>query len=334
MKGEARRIVERGLRLGAALAVLGLLAPAALADTAEGKFEKTLTVTGAVDMDVRTGSGSITVRTGGAGSVRISATIKARDRGWGSSLSAAEKVKRLEANPPIEQNGNVIVIGRIEDRELQNNVTINYEITTPADTKLRSQTGSGSMTLDGVRGPVEASTGSGSINASSIGDAMRAQTGSGSITLSGVKGMVRASTGSGGIRASGVAGAFTGSTGSGSIEVEQVAPGDVEVSTGSGGIEVRGVNGALRARTGSGSIRAEGRPAGSWRLHSSSGGVTVRVPSDLGFELDARTSSGSVYTAHEITMRGSLNRRELRGKVRGGGPLIELSTSSGSIRIE
>jgi hypothetical protein len=318
----------------AAVVMIALAFPAAaLAEQAEGKFEKNLTVSGPVDLSVSTNSGGITVRTGTGGSVRISATIKARD-GWRSGLSAEEKVRRIESNPPVEQNGNVIVIGRIEDRELRENVSIRYEISTPADTKLRSDTGSGSMTVDGIRGPLEASTGSGGITAGNIGDAVRATTGSGSIHLDNINGTVRANTGSGGIRANAVGGAFTGSTGSGSIAVQLSAAGDVDVHTGSGGIEVTGVQGALRARTGSGSIRAQGRPTGAWRISTSSGGVTVRLPQDVAFELDASSGSGSVYSAHEITLRGSLSRRELRGKVRGGGPLIELSTASGSIRIE
>ncbi len=326
----------KGIRVcrAAAILALTLAAPAAVfADTAQGRFEKTLTVSGSVDLSVQSGSGSINVRTGGAGNVRVVATIKARDT-WGGGMSAAEKVKRIESNPPVVQDGNIITIGKLEDRELQNNVSIQYEITTPADTKLRSETGSGSMIIDGVKGPAELSTGSGGITASSIGDMVRANTGSGSIQLRGVKGSVRASTGSGGIHADGVAGGFTGSTGSGSIEVQQVAAGDVDVHTGSGGITLTGVQGSLRARTGSGSIRAEGRPSGSWRIDSASGGLTVRLPQDMGFELDAHSSNGNIYTAHEITMQGSIRRRELRGKVRGGGPLVELRTASGSIRIE
>jgi DUF4097 and DUF4098 domain-containing protein YvlB len=130
-----------------------------------------------------------------------------------------------------------------------------------------------------------------------------------------------------------VAGAIESSSGSGSVEIEQTAPGDVEIETGSGSVRVRGVRGALRVKTGSGSIRASGEPTGNWRLRASSGTVTLQLPEDVGFELDAHTTSGSIESDHPITLVGRLSKRELRGTVRGGGPLVEVSTSSGSVRI-
>ncbi len=303
---------------------------------AEGQFDKTLKVSGAVDLTVGTGSGSISVRTGDGSTVHVIGRIRVHE-GWGiSEASAKEKVHKLETNPPIEQDGNTVRIGEIRDEELRRNVSISYEIVTPAQTQLHSSTGSGSQMVEGVSGPVEATTGSGSINVSRIGNELRATTGSGTITLEEIKGSVRATTGSGGIRANGIAGGLSARTGSGTVELEQTAPGDVDIETGSGGIEVRGVHGTVRARAGSGHIEVEGTPTGDWRLHTGSGGVTLRLPPNTGFELDASTGSGSVSITpeHELTVSGTLNRHELHGKAHGGGPLISASTSSGSIRVE
>jgi len=47
----------------------------------------------------------------------------------------------------------------------------------------------------------------------------------------------------------------------------------------------------------------------------------------------ARTSSGNIETSHEISVQGKISPRELQGKVGAGGPLVELSTSSGGIQI-
>jgi hypothetical protein len=301
---------------------------------AEGQFDKTLKVSGAVNLTVRTGSGSISVRTGDGSSVHVIGRIRVHE-GWGISEAAAkDKVHKLETNPPIEQDGNTIRIGEIRDEELRRNVSISYEVVTPTETQLHSSTGSGSQMVEGVRGPVEATTGSGSISVSRIGNELRASTGSGTITLEEIKGGVHATTGSGNIRAHGIAGGLSAHTGSGTVEYEQTAPGDVDIETGSGGIEVRGVHGAVHARAGSGHIEVEGSPTGDWRLHTGSGGVTLRLPADAGFELDASTGSGTVSTTHELTVSGTLNRHELRGKAHGGGPLIYASTSSGSIRVE
>lgn len=320
----------------AALAALIVMAPRTLArDTAaEGSFDRTLKVTGAVDLDVSTGAGSIEVRTGDAATVRVSAKIRVSE-GWHVSRSEAEdKVKRLEAKPPIEQTGNTIVIGRIEDEELRRNVSISYDLIVPADTRLRSHTGSGSQTIEGIRGPLEASTGSGSLRISRIGAETQCHTGSGGIELDDVHGSVRASTGSGHIRATRIAGSFSGHTGSGSIEAEQTAAGDADADTGSGNITLRSVHGRLQAHSGSGTLTAEGEMSGDWRLRTGSGSIRVRLPQQAAFNVEAHASSGSIHTSHPILMEGPLNRRELRGKVGTGGPVLELSTSSGSIDID
>ena len=85
------------------------LAVAACAAAEEGTFERVLDVSGPVELEVVSGSGSITIRAGASDTVRVHGTIRSRDSG---------KVSRLEQNPPIEQNGNVIRVGFIEDREL------------------------------------------------------------------------------------------------------------------------------------------------------------------------------------------------------------------------
>lgn len=316
------------------LVMLAAAASFAADVAAEGSFERTLKVSGPVNLEVTTGSGRITVRAGEPGTLRIAGTIRA-GTGWHiDRAETQEKVRRLEANPPIEQSGDVVRIGRIEDEDLRRNVSISYELVVPAETRLRSETGSGSQTVDGIRGPLEVSAGSGSLKISNIGAEVHAATGSGGIELDTVQGNVHASTGSGNIRGTRIAGGVTSHTGSGNVELEQTAPGDDEIETGSGSVEVRGLRGSLRVRTGSGRISAQGEPTGEWRLHTGSGAVTVRLPQQAAFDLYARTSSGRIHTNHPITVEGTLSPREVRGKIRGGGHLVDVSTSSGSVEIE
>ncbi|HVA18459.1 MAG TPA: hypothetical protein VMV59_12185, partial [Candidatus Dormibacteraeota bacterium] len=64
--------LTRNLQLASvafALAILAAMAPAPARAAADGHFDKTLTVNGPVEMDVTTGSGNITVRTGDSGKV-------------------------------------------------------------------------------------------------------------------------------------------------------------------------------------------------------------------------------------------------------------------------
>lgn len=317
------------------LAALSLATNGAAArTTAEGSFERTLKVTGDVDLSVSTGSGQITVRKGAAGTVSIHGTIRASS-GWRLSDSDIEsRVRTIEQNPPITQEGNTIRVGHVNDSELLRNISISYEITAPEETRLRSETGSGGTTIEGIRGPIEAATGSGSMSIENASADVSATTGSGGIDLRSIKGRVHATTGSGHITGSGLGGAVDAGTGSGSIRLEETGAGDFDVHTGSGTIELSGVKGSIRARAGSGNIEARGEQTGEWRLHTGSGNVTVRLPQSATFDLEARTSSGDIHTDRPITVQGTIGKHELRGKVGAGGPLLDLSTSSGSIRIE
>jgi len=312
--------------------LLFLLAGAWLPATAsEGSFQRTLPVTGPVNLDLNTGSGSVNVRTGTSSEVQVTGHIKVTNWFGGD---ADERVKRIEANPPIQQNGNDIRIGHIEDTQLLRNISISYDLVVPAETQLHSHTGSGNQSVEGIRRQVEIESGSGSLKISDIGDTVRAETGSGEIAIDRVKGNVRTKAGSGSIHAQEIAGGFEGHTGSGHITLEQTASGAVRADTGSGGMELRGVHGSLEAQAGSGTITAEGNPTGSWTIHSGSGTIRLKLASDAAFDLDARTSSGSISVSQPITVQGSMGRKELHGKVHGGGVPVQVETGSGNIEIQ
>jgi DUF4097 and DUF4098 domain-containing protein YvlB len=129
-----------------------------------------------------------------------------------------------------------------------------------------------------------------------------------------MKGVLHAETGSGNIHADDVAGDAFVNSGSGDIEVRQSAGASVKAETGSGNIKLRGVKGGLRADAGSGNIQAEGEPTSDWRLGAGSGNITLRVPSQSSFNIDARTSSGTLKVDRQVTMQGSLPHNHIQGK--------------------
>jgi Putative adhesin len=315
--------------------LLILLSACSWANTVEGSFDRTLNVSsGSVDLNIRTGAGSITVRSGRGNTVSVHAKIQARDNWlWNSGLSAEEKVKKLEANPPIEQTGNSVRIGHISDESLRNNVAISYEIVTPHDTRLHSTTGSGSQQISDIGGTVRVSTGSGNLRLENIGGEVRANSGSGAIEVRNVKAYTYTDTGSGTIQAIGIAGGFFGRTGSGDIRFEQTAPGSVQAQAGSGSIHLKNVNGSLEAGTGSGDLEVQGEIAGDWRLHTGSGSVRVALPSSARFDVNADSGSGSVTIDHPVTVQGTMRRNHIEGAVNGGGVKLHINTGSGSIHV-
>lgn len=220
-----------------ALAGCDIVHIAAQSQRAQGSFERTLTVNGPVELSVRTGSGSIQIRTGTADRVQITGRVSTGSSRDG--LDPAERVRRVEAAPPIVQSGNIVRIGDTNDDPLYRNVSISYELVIPSNTQINAQTGSGNQAIGSVDGAVRAQTGSGNIRLERAGGSLHAQTGSGNIDADSVGGEVRAQTGSG------------------SVQVRQIVKGDVNVQTGSGSVTLSLPADAaytLDARTGSGSI--------------------------------------------------------------------------------
>lgn len=302
-------------------------------DAAEGTFDRTLQVNGPVNLEVRTGSGSIDVRQGDSTSIVIHARVKARER---DGRSAEDRLKDVIAHPPVEQNGNNVVIGHFDDRERGENVSISYEITAPAATHLVAHSGSGSQVIDGLQGPVEAKAGSGHLRINNIGGNVDAHTGSGGVEANNIAGSLRASAGSGSIRASniGSAAAASSTTAANSANAASSGAANIDIDTGSGGIHLENVKGTLDARAGSGHISASGQMLGGWALRTGSGGVDVHLPNSAAFNLEAHTGSGSLSITPPITMQGTISRHDIRGAVRGGGPLLQVQTGSGGISVE
>jgi DUF4097 and DUF4098 domain-containing protein YvlB len=323
------------MRLKISLLTLSLLFAAQLSfAAATGSFHRSLNVTGVPDVDVMTGSGNITVRPGTSGKVEVHARIKASENWLSGGLSAEERVRRIEADPPVKQNGNIISIGRIEDRELRQHVSIDYELSVPEGTRLNSQTGSGDQDIANVKGPLRASTGSGNVRAANLTGDPRLETGSGDIKIDTASGRLYARTGSGNIIAKNVSGGLMAETGSGDIEFDQTGSGSVSAHTGSGNIRLNGVKGGLEAETGSGDVDVTGEATSAWEIHTGSGNVDLRLPQSANFELKAESSSGTIEMRRPITVQGIMKRNRVEGKVGSGGPLLTLHTGSGDIHLD
>lgn len=276
-----------------AAAAVVLLAPT-LVFAAEGTFDKTLTVSGTANINISTGSGYIHVSPGSDNQIHVIGHVKSSTH-WGSGGGSPEEiVKEIVANPPIDQTGSMIRIGKM--KEDWHNVSIDYEITAPKNSQLT------------------ASTGSGDIRVQSVGN------------------NVKLTTGSGTIEATGVSGSLSLDTGSGDIHADQGTPGDVKAQTGSGSIRLNNIQGALKAQTGSGDVEVSGKPTSPWRVGTGSGSVTIAA-NNTPFTLDASSGSGGIKTDLPITVEGSLDRHHVTGKVNGGGPTVRVETGSGSIRI-
>jgi DUF4097 and DUF4098 domain-containing protein YvlB len=252
-------------------------------------FDRTLSTSGEAQLMVSTGSGNIHITRGSGSQIHIKGEIHVNRDG------SEERARQIAANPPIEQNGNVIRVGQQHEEHWQG-ISINYDIQAPAGTVLTATSGSGNIEDEGV------------------GRNAKLQTGSGDITATTLEGP------------------FTVMTGSGNITAEQTGEGDVKAETGSGNIEIKEVHGSFYAQTGSGDIKATGTPSAPWTLQTGSGNIDIGSGS-ASLTLDASTGSGSVITDHEMVVQGSFDRHHIKGNLNGGGPLVRVQTGSGEIHV-
>ena len=306
------RLAKRSL-VGLVIVLLATVASASV----QGTFQRTYQVTGTVDLEVLTHSGDIIVRGGPAGTVSVSGKIHVGNYFFDLGISGRRAdVQELERNPPIRQTGNSIRIDYVNMR----NVAIDYEITVPQDTRVRTRTGSGDQTLESLKGSFDL------------------ESGSGDMRFRDLNGELHLHTGSGDVEGRNVSGSITARAGSGDIRIEQNAKGDVDVQTGSGNIELRGLEGGLHAEAGSGDLTVEATRVAPCQIRTGSGNVRLHLPSDAAFNLEANTSSGSVIVDQPVTMtvqgRVQESRKSINGAVRGGGPLLAVHTGSGDVHIE
>ena len=282
-------------------ATLGLLLFIAIAATlspgqqAEGSFERLLHVSGTTDLDVKTDSGGISVKAGPPGSLRIHAILKAQ-HDWFDSGDVQARIRELERNPPIEQNGNQVRVGYVHDQDLLRGISMRFEIETPSDSRLRARADSGGIDVADVLGVVDCKTDSGGIHIQHVGSDVHAEADSGGIHITGVKGSVYARVDSGGIEAVDIVGRLDAQSDSGRLELSQTNPASI-------------------------------------RARANSGGIHVRLAPGAGYDISANVDSGRI-SVPEMTVNSAFSRHHIEGRIRGGGPLVSLRADSGGITIE
>jgi hypothetical protein len=70
------------------------------------------------------------------------------------------------------------------------------------------------------------------------------------------------------------------------------------------------------------------------RINTSNSSITVRLPSSINGQVRAHTSNSKVTTDFELMVRaGQIGKNNVEGNIGAGGPVLDLNTSNGNIRI-
>ena len=207
------------------------------------------------------------------------------------------------------------------------------------------QTLGGDISLGYVDGTLDVSTQGGDISIRGVGNTLKAKTFGGDVEVGDVGGEADLSTLGGDVIVGRVSGRASLKSSGGDIELRS-STGDVIATTAGGDIELREVSGSVEARTAGGDIDAElaGSGAGGSSLVSRGGDVTLRLPGDAPFTVQAkirlRGSSRGDRANHRFISdfpqtNAQSGEEEMLAtyQINGGGPLITLETTNGSIRI-
>jgi DUF4097 and DUF4098 domain-containing protein YvlB len=151
------------------------------------------------------------------------------------------------------------------------------------------------------------------------------------------EGRINLHTGDGAIRLANFKGEMELQSGDGHQDIDAV-DGSLRAHAGDGHIHATGRFDALEMTTGDGHVEARALPgstmASSWDLHAGDGSVTLQLPDNFAADLDLRTGDGHITTNVPLSVEGSLDKKEIRGKLNGGGNLLTVHTGDGSIRLE
>jgi hypothetical protein len=293
-----------------------------------GAFDRDFTVSGSVRLELTNASGDVGITGSADGKVHVHGQVRVSGMGFGNSQ------KRLDdavANPPIEQKGGTIRIGK----EMSNmrNISIAYTIQVPHDTEVSATVVSGAQTIRGLRGPVKVQTASGAIRVDGIDRDTHLTTASGAVSASDVGNEVRVSSDSGSVKVSNTKGDVRVNNLSGVIQITQPG-GRIEAESASGVIEIQGASNDVRAHTASSRITIQGNPTANsyWELKTASGSIQLRVPAAANFHLSAQSVSGEIRTDIPIMVEEQ-GMHSLRARMGSGGARVDVQTASGEIRV-
>jgi len=293
-------------------------APIVLNAKIERTVEKSFTVQPGGTLRVGTAGGNISVEPGAGDAVKVVVREKIRAD---SDAEADTLLKDLTLT--IEQQGNDVIATAKYERKMGGwfhswPVQVDFIVTVPGRYSTDLKTSGGNITVGDLAGQMEARTSGGNVKLGNIDGTVDAGTSGGNVSLGSCTGDTKLHTSGGNVRA------------------EKIV-GRADLDTSGGDIVVKLVENTLSAHTSGGDVEAGigGVLKGDCSLGTSGGDVKVAVDKAAAFQLDAATSGGSVRTdGLTITLDGGgAGRSHLSGKVNGGGPLLKLRTSGGSIHI-
>jgi DUF4097 and DUF4098 domain-containing protein YvlB len=282
------------------------------ADTYHEDFHSTHPLDPGGTVSVETFNGSIEVRGWEQNSVEVNGTKSASSKGVMDAL-------RIEVNAIP----GLVRIRAVRPPDFYRNMGVRFSIRVPRKALLDTvSTSNGRVQVEDVEGRARLHTSNGGIRVSRVKGEVEARTSNGTIEAQDVDGNVNLHTSNGAIRAETTHGSFEGTTSNGSITArlnDPAATWPVRAESSNGHIE----------------LTLDAKQLPEVRASTSNSSILVRLPASASARVRANTSHNSITSDFDGLESGDGRRRhsELHGNIGSGGPLIDLSSSNGSIKI-
>jgi DUF4097 and DUF4098 domain-containing protein YvlB len=221
----------------------------------------------------------------------------------------------------IDSTADTLRIKTVRPLERRGNLGVKYVLSVPRKVILeRIVSSNGGVRVSQLEGNMKLRTSNGGVRVESVKGDLDVTTSNGGIDLNEFTGGAVLHSSNGAIRADGVRGFFEAGTSNGSIDAR------ILESSGSRPIRVSSSNGRV-------TLTLEGLKNNDVIASTSNSSLTVKLPGAVGAQLKASTSNSSINTEFEVKTQGSISKNRLEGTIGAGGPLLDLHTSNGSIRV-
>ena len=262
-------------------------------------------------VSVETFNGSIELMGWEQNSVEVNGTK------YASSRSALDAI-RMDVTAP----GGSVRVRATKSSDFLRNGGARFTVRVPRSTMLDLiSTSNGHIRIEDVDGNARLRTSNGAIRITRLKGALEARTSNGAIEVTSVEGDAKLHTSNGSIRAETTHGLFDATTSNGSITARLSDPSTtwpVHAQSSNGHIE----------------LTVEAKQTPEVRAETSNSSIVLRLPTYANGEVRAHTSHSSVYSDFDgVRTENEHGRGEMSGRIGGGGRLIELSSSNGSIKI-
>jgi hypothetical protein len=300
---------------------------------------------------VMASGGSISVTGVDESQARLEVFVTSNNNG---ELSRDELQQRLDKYYTLDiSTNNNQLIASVKQKNMNNvdwkkSVNVSFKIYLPINVTTDLETSGGSISLSNLNGTHTFKTSGGSIYVDNVKGKMKGKGSGGSITIQNSSNNIDLVTSGGSIRAKECTGNITLRTSGGSVDLDGL-DGTIDAETSGGSIDADNIKGDLTASTSGGSIKlsniyssvnAETSGGGieaainettkSVKLRNSGGSIGLKLPANKGFDLDLAADKINIDLKN---FNGSVDERNIEGKLNGGGTLIDVHANSGRINV-